>query len=57
MMGYSENIRHYWLCSVCQEEKDKREYYEWQSRKIDDLEARNKLYPVLEYCDRIRGIS
>ncbi len=57
MMGYSEIIRHDWLCSVCQVEKDKHEYYELQSKKRHDLESRNKLYPVLEYCYNIRCID
>ena len=57
MMGYSEIIRHDWLYSVCQEEKNRHEYYELQSKMRHELESRNKLYPVLVYCDKIRCIE
>lgn len=57
MMGYSEILRHDCLCFMCQEEKDKHEYYEWQSKNRSDLENKIKRYPVLEYCDKIRDID
>lgn len=45
------------VCPKCQQEKDRQLYYELQAKEKAELEKRYKRYPVLEYCDKIRGIT